>query len=181
MCIQTKTISAGHAPLRFQKRQDATFKDDTTNSLALGEERCRKRGRIALTPKKKVSFDPNCQGRLVMSVSDYSTEEKNACWFSHHEYSIIHQRLGAIVRRMIEGEAEGMCIHGLEHMAPEASKARQARKESAYDAVMNEQELQFRSGVYDPERLSALYLEASSIESLRLAFDSATRYSSMKR
>lgn len=99
-----------------------------------------------------------------MGLDEYSPQEKAACWFAKEEYSTIRQKSIRIVKHMIHGKAEGLCTRGLERMAPNAAAARDARKERAYDAVLDEQDLQHITKEINPERIAHLYREAGSKE-----------------
>jgi hypothetical protein len=104
---------------------------------------------------------------------DYSVAETEACWYTEDESTVIRTKSIRIIKKMIDGTAKGLCTRGLEHLAPVEADARKERREDAYDAVMYEQEAQYNNGVCNPQRIASLYYEAASVESQRIAQETA--------
>jgi hypothetical protein len=173
MCIYNKALTTAHATLKIES-MNIMFKEDAA-SCSSDVESSHREVQVPLT-QKKVSFAPNSRVRRALRLEDYSEDEKSACWFSREDYVIFRCKGARIVRRMIKGSADGFCVRGLERIAEAAADPTRSRRERAYEVVLNEQEIQQVHRVFNPERVSALYREASiesTVMALRMAHNDA--------
>jgi hypothetical protein len=107
-------------------------------------------------PARALAFCPFVAVREIESLDDYSTEETHACWYNDDEIAAIKTSIKHLARG---GTIEQECsdLRGLESHIYPASVTYRSIKMASIDAVLEEQELQRRSGVTDPDLIRACY------------------------
>jgi hypothetical protein len=156
----------GDIPRTLSKALPTTTPTTTTTAI-----------RTTTTPllassQKRVSFASHCREKVHICRDDYSVHEKTMCWLTNDEYSIIRRRRRRSIESMLRGvtTTSDVCTRGLESKACyDAAEARADRIENAYEAVLDEQDIQHHQGRCDPERIASVYRDASSLESSLVA------------
>jgi hypothetical protein len=115
--------------------------------------------------RRVVSFCESARVKRTLHIKDYSDDEKNATWYTHAEMSLIRHHIECIVQKLNQGEAIDEtedCIRGVEFRTSQWIEWRRENRESAFDAVLDEQQLQRLQAQHDTERLARIYWEWSN-------------------
>lgn len=119
----------------------------------------------SLAPKSKrsVSFSPSARGVLTIHRSEYTDEERAACWYSKNDFQGFKTDASFTVSLLETKRDIGekhYCKRGLETWTRAGAKFLLRNKVKAYRAVFQEQILQDVEGPNEMI-LSAVYQEAS--------------------
>ena len=123
-------------------------------------------------PKKNVSFVSSCSVYRVPHIADMPTEVIRSIWWSADDFGEFKRDIGDSLALLEASSQEGQSssvletkdstARGLEHHTPQYLEKRRRRRESAYAAVLVEQEMQWQEGSYDPDYIAEVYSEISS-------------------
>jgi hypothetical protein len=114
--------------------------------------------------KKRVSFHNDVRVYPHIHINDLSRSEVANSWYNSEEISGIKSECQLTINLASKGELHkwsNLCFRGLEYRTPDGSQRRSANKFAAWDAVMDEQEIQYQNGVQDEDALAQLYIQAS--------------------
>jgi hypothetical protein len=114
---------------------------------------------------KFVSFAESVKVRTTINRSDYSNEERRACFYSNEENHEIQKKSLRIVEKMEGGCPISMskyCTRGLEKHTRLTGSLRLRNRFDSLQAVLNEQERQRMNGVCDDEIISRVYAAVTS-------------------
>jgi hypothetical protein len=115
--------------------------------------------------RRVVSFCESARVKRTLHFKDYSDDEKNATWYTQAEMSLIRHHMQCIVEKLNQGEAKDDtedCTRGVEFRTSQRIALRRENRESAFDAVLDEQQLQRLEARHDTERLARIYWEWSN-------------------
>jgi hypothetical protein len=103
----------------------------------------------------------------VLSRKDYTPEEVQACWYSNEEYQTIERRRSKEIRKLNEGaepfKDKKYSSRGLECHTAVGAATRRRNKALAYNAVLDQQMVQWEQGIFDEDTIAAIYSRTSSI------------------
>ena len=111
---------------------------------------------------KKVSFHNDVSVRLTPGLDSFAEDEIAAAWYSRAELQDIRSGVRNEVKMLtseVGATASEIEPRGLESFLPEGLARKQLRREVARDAVLDEQEYQWRRASDDPELLADIYFE----------------------
>jgi hypothetical protein len=123
---------------------------------------------LAPKAKRTVAFAPTVTGNTTLHVNDYSNDEIQSCWFNDVEYKAIKKDIRFAAKLLTDNNGllgkddEHDCQRGLEMHTRKGAHRRLQNKLVARQAVLDEQNLQWEEGVYDPEYLAMVYQVVSS-------------------
>lgn len=101
----------------------------------------------------------------IPHLNDMSDEEVAAIWYHGEEYTEIKSSYQATIHLMEMGqvrEDDDNTCRGLEYRTQEGAWARYENKRDAYNAVLDEQDRQWKVDKDDEEKISRIYLEHST-------------------
>jgi hypothetical protein len=111
--------------------------------------------------RRSVSFDEEVTVRELLHLKEYSEEEIEATWYTDIDLSFIREECVVTIEKMTGRKLlveDGMlCSRGLEYMTPKGSHLRHENRCISIDCVLDEQDLLWRRGTVDPERLARFY------------------------
>jgi hypothetical protein len=114
----------------------------------------------------RVSFNGGVLQQPYIHVNDILDDDVNKAWYSRKELSETKSECRHTINRMIAGECHEedtlYCSRGLERRTPASEKRHQQIKFDALDAVLDEQDRQWRDGVSDTESLARAYSACTS-------------------
>ena len=112
----------------------------------------------------------------VLGRHEYSKAERKQCWYTSKERSKLHQLHTRTIERLENGmkRKRNTSYRGLEYRTVTGDKDLERRRVKCIDSVMDEQEDQWRLGVFDWNRFSRVS-QKSSRECTSLAFRMAKR------
>lgn len=97
---------------------------------------------------------------LIRHIDDFSDDEVAAIWFDQQYYADIKSEYKSIIVTMERGqhmEGDDVTCRGLEHRTQEGSWARFQIKRDSYNAVLDEQDRQWKVDCDDDEKISCIY------------------------
>ena len=112
--------------------------------------------------RARVTFDDD--SLVVHEIECIVGDEQKDVWYSREEFDIIKARNSLIVRMMKGGQFQESPDHtfrGLEHKIKERHQERRQNKFNALNAVLEEQDRQFRRRLNFPELIKDRYIEAT--------------------
>ena len=117
-------------------------------------------------PRKSVRFSeaPNTIF-LIPHLNEFTKEETKATWFEPNEYACMKSEYKDTLFLMECGKTLDDTEHtarGLEYRTQEGAWARYENKRDAYNAVLDEQDIQWKEDYDDDEALRRVYLEHST-------------------
>jgi hypothetical protein len=121
--------------------------------------------------RTSITFNEKVKIKGVTPVAQL-TDEPESLWFQDGEYERIKEKAFELVDKVdkhgITNRGKKYCIRGLEKLMP--SKAGQVleHKYEGWDSVLNEQDIQRESGIFDEEYMAILY-KYSNLSSKREA------------
>jgi len=124
-----------------------------------------KSGDKSMAPlSKHIQFADENHVRDIPHLDEVPEEEIEATWYSAKEYSEIKQSYQSTIFMMESGEkiADDQTTRGLEYRTQEGAWARYENKRDAYNAVLDEQDRQWKVDQDDFEKLREIYLEHST-------------------
>jgi hypothetical protein len=104
---------------------------------------------------KSVTFNDRVKVKKHIHYSNFSVDEIQASWYGKAEENQIKEEC-----RLLAGTNQAES-RGLEARTPEGGRRRNRVKVAGWDAVMNEQDIQFDSGIIDGEAIAIAYLAIS--------------------
>ncbi len=124
--------------------------------------------------EKSVNFEKTARVRRVRTRNHFSKQEQESMWYSDDEYASIKRGAVDTVRRMLKGQKSGGFVddenysaRGLECRMKKTAVQRKEFKAFARELVLTEQEDQNARGIFCSSRLRKVYLQASSIASMK--------------
>lgn len=130
--------------------------DEATNDTS-----CKKRKNPVSGPSVRFAADTDNVVHEIMSVSDYTPEEVEACWFNKADYSSF-KRIALVTMqlsragKLSSGDLEHT-LRGLECRRREDSYNRKVLRFNACQAVLQEQHNQTTLGYQDDDAIAAIY------------------------
>jgi hypothetical protein len=115
--------------------------------------------------RKRIQFAEQNEIRYTEHLDEIPDEEIAAIWYDSEEYAEIKQSYQITIFMMESGEELKPDEHtsrGLEYRTQEGAWARYENKRDAYNAVLDEQDRQWKVDKDDFERLRAVYLNHST-------------------
>ena len=163
--------------IKIQRRRGLHQGDD---HLDPKRKSCLKSANAMSTPnaiphgEKSVKFEKTARVRRVRTRNHFSRQEQESMWYSDDEYASIKRGAVDTVRRMLKGEKSGGFVdddhysaRGLECRMKKNAVQRKEFKAFARELVLTEQEDQNARGIFCSSRLRKVYLQASSIASMK--------------
>lgn len=113
---------------------------------------------------KGVHFKEHHDIREIPHLDDVPEEEIEETWYSAKEYSEIKSSYQLTIFMMESGEkmSEEHTPRGLEYRTQEGAWARYENKRDAYNAVLDEQDRQWKVDKDDHDKIREIYLEHST-------------------
>ena len=114
---------------------------------------------------KGVKFAEKNEICPIQHLDDMSDEEVFAIWYTSKEYSEIKQAYQVTIFMMESGETitgDEHTSRGLEYRTQEGAWARYENKRDAYNAVLDEQDRQWKVDKDDYEKIRQIYLKHST-------------------
>jgi hypothetical protein len=114
---------------------------------------------------KFVRFSGKNQVCKTLSRMNYTLEESKATWLSLEECQQIWRQCNKEIKKIDYGKKfkdKKYCARGLEGQTRIGSVSRERNKASAFDAVFEEQSMQWEEGVFDEDTIAEVYYRASS-------------------
>jgi hypothetical protein len=114
---------------------------------------------------KSVHFREMNEILLVEHIDEFCEEDIAAIWYNANEYAMIKAEYKTTLFFMECGAqvpAGVHCCRGLEYRSAEGARARLENKSNAYNAVLDEQEKQWRDDTNDIDALARVYLKHST-------------------
>jgi hypothetical protein len=111
--------------------------------------------------KKVVTFQQSVKAKKTLHINNYTEEEIQACWFDDDESKQMKEEFRLAANLAMNGLLPQESSRGLELYTKEAQSRRQ-HKATAREEVLDEQELQWDEGAYDPEYIAQIYEAASA-------------------
>ena len=131
---------------------------------------------------RTIRFAPQIKVQQIPHIRSMPQDLVHAIWYNQQEYANIKKSYTATVRLMMRGllfspeqENSEHCTRGLGCRTKEGSKLRRKIKLSGLIAVIEEQERQFREGIYDPEKIAKVYKDIAATKSQTTAFVSGLK------
>ncbi|CAJ1942258.1 unnamed protein product [Cylindrotheca closterium] len=140
--------------LDAQRLEDQTLLASTTSEQA---------STITMMSERLVRFAETEQIQVVCSLDGYKKAEVKACWYSSKEYSKIEKNIVKECDKMAKRKDlkdKKYCSRGLETYQTYMSRKQNYRE--ALHAVLDEQDRQIESNVYDEESIAQVYHNVSS-------------------
>jgi hypothetical protein len=118
-------------------------------------------------PKRSITFYPLATVHTVLHINDYSEEEIASARYDKDELATMKMTdvintLSMMKRGMkIHEEGRWYCRRGLESLTREGSTRRRANMTNAWNAVLDEQDLQWGKDICDPQAIADAYYGVS--------------------
>jgi hypothetical protein len=103
--------------------------------------------------------------RKTLSRKYYTSEEKQACWYTAEENKSIYKHCRKEIRKMNEGcklKDKKYCSQGLEGHTTLGAAAKMRNRWLAINAVLDEQMIQWEEGVFNEDAIAEIYCKSSS-------------------
>ena len=117
---------------------------------------------------KSVSFDPEVEARLIEKHQELSTDVRNDLWYTADDF----RRIQGCTRTTLclmntkteipPNFEDRFCIRGLEGRTRRAMKYRSKARNAVWNAVFDEQDIQFAKRIQDPMAIAEASSSASS-------------------
>ena len=119
--------------------------------------------RQARRRRHSISFQEEVTVNKVVPIEEM-VNDKGEMWLQGEDYYNIIHKVKAIVERTASGNGQRFCTRGLENMILQRSGIDEDEepRNQAWDAVLDEQQLQQATGDYDEEVLSQKYRRFSN-------------------
>mmetsp|Transcript_1558 Transcript_1558/g.2206 ORF Transcript_1558/g.2206 Transcript_1558/m.2206 type:complete len:181 (+) Transcript_1558:132-674(+) len=120
-------------------------------------------GKTRQAGSRSLRFNESVEIFDIPHLNDTPDEDIYATWYSREEYSEIKSAYQLTIYMMESGEEslddkKNHTSRGLEYRTQEGAWARYENKRDAYDAVLDEQDRQWKSDSDDDEKLREAYL-----------------------
>ena len=115
-------------------------------------------------PTRSTTFSPYSTMHNVLHINDYSDKEIACTRYDANELEMIKKT--DVIKTLSMMNKSGLqipqdnpwyCCHGLESFTREGSARKRANRTNAWDAVLDEQDLQWDEGVCDPQAIANAY------------------------
>jgi hypothetical protein len=119
-------------------------------------------------PKRSITFSPHATIYDVLHIDDYSDEDIACTWYDANELEMIKKT--DVINTLSMMNKGGLqipednpwyCCRGLESFTREGSARKRANRANGWDAVLDEQDLQWDGGICDPQAIANAYSELS--------------------
>ncbi|KAI2498839.1 hypothetical protein MHU86_15640 [Fragilaria crotonensis] len=116
-------------------------------------------------PRRGVSFNKSVFVRETLHKADYTIEERENTWLQKDEMAQIKADMVATVRLFSRGvlaeDTSEHCSRGLEFRSREGAYRRKINKFRALEAVLDQQDEQFDTGIFNEKAISMIYQSVS--------------------
>jgi hypothetical protein len=122
-------------------------------------------------PKKTVNFYGAVRVYPHLHINDVTAVEWSKAWYNEEEIAEIKAECTLTVNLVKSGhlssigddcnEWSTLCFRGLEFRTPEGAQRRRENKYMAWDRVLEEQDAQYASGVFDADSIAHKYTAVS--------------------
>ena len=113
--------------------------------------------------KRKVSFNNSVTVFHVEHHCEYSDQEFQSCWQTDEDYQLIREEVTQTIdcyfsNTISMDESVSLCLRGLEdHTTDSEESAKAILRQGAWNAVLDEQEIQYDLGSSDSKMLREVY------------------------
>jgi hypothetical protein len=138
--------------------------DEFSNGSSV-EYPSKKKDRSIPLVSKSISFADQNQVFEIMHLNDFPPDAIADIWYDSSEYAQIKNDYRLTIFLIESGEkftGEEHTSRGLEYRTREGAWARYENKRDAYNAVLDEQDRQWKEDIHDWDIISRVYLEHSS-------------------
>ena len=114
---------------------------------------------------KSVRFAEQIEILFVERIDDYTEEELDAVWYNVNDFNAIKHEIQKIVKLMEVGVTvppNKESTRGLEHRTRKGALLKFHNKRTAYCAVLDEQDDQWKNGIFDSNAIAKVYLKHSA-------------------
>jgi hypothetical protein len=151
--LATLYDAARRVPMRklFKTRSDCTSNSSATGATT-DDDKC-------------VRFKTECMFRKTLSIHDYTPDEIRATWYATEDYQKIERQCQKEIRKINKGgelRDKKYCSRGLEGQTDAGFASKMRNRMSSWNAVLDEQLLQWDQGVFDEDTIAEIYIRASS-------------------
>lgn len=154
-------ISMAPRSANFGPIYDDTWKDDVSLTSTIDVRSFDIKGKPKMSRiTRSVKFAEEDEILLVRHIDDFSEEEIAEIWFDQQYYATIKSEYKEIIFAIEHGrhaESDEVTSRGLEHRTQEGSWARFQTKRDSYNAVLDEQDRQWKEDADDDERIGDIY------------------------
>ena len=115
---------------------------------------------------KTVCFASHVEVFFVERIDDFTADEVASVWYSNNEFDRMKQEIKIMVNFMEIGTqlaSNKESFRGLEHRTRKGAWAKFHCKKIAYSSVLDEQDIQWETGVSDCDAIALVYMEHSVI------------------
>lgn len=133
--------------------------DDSDIYESSEDVKSRTKGTVTLT--KSVKITDHREVFFIEHIDEFSEEDVAAIWYDANEYAAMKTDYKATVFLMECGKPlsnDEQTCRGLEYRSQAGAWARYENKRDAYNAVLDEQDIQWKKDVDDCDALSRVYL-----------------------
>ena len=112
-------------------------------------------------PQRSVSFASKCKMRMIPHINDFEHDDIESIYLQPTDYERIKRDLYQSLDRITQGKynSNADCFRGLEVHTTYGAAYRRNNRRMAYDAVLDEQEMQWYEGIRSEEYIAMSYLE----------------------
>jgi hypothetical protein len=148
----------------------STFIPDLNGSSSSLNGKATCASRQSPDPKRSITFAPYTTTRDVLHINDYSAEEIACTRYDANELEVIKKT--DVIKTLSMMNKVGMqipennlwyCCRGLEAYTREGSARKRANRANAWDAVLDEQDLQWDENICDPQAIAYAYSEFTHV------------------
>lgn len=111
--------------------------------------------------RHSISFQDEVKVNKVVPMTEL-VKDKGDMWLQGEDYYKIIHKVNSIVDRTTTGKGPYYCTRGLEHLIREKEGMENGPRTKAWDAVLDEQQMQQATGTFDDERVSRKYRRYSN-------------------
>ena len=116
--------------------------------------------------KKSVTFEPVCHVKKHIHVNDYTKEEIENTWYTRTENDRIREVMQLEVQlaehgAMNDNDSPHFCLRSVESHMSKNVTVRMDLRIIVWDAILDEQELQYQEGSYNPKLYSQVVRKIS--------------------
>ena len=146
------------------RRSSITFKGEREITLPNSNRKVKRR--------TSISFNEDMEVKTVEPVSEL-IDNPEQLWFQDEDFAQMRDKCMKIIDVMKSGDlppeqAKKLCVRGLEHYVEKTSKQRKHEQNTAWDSVLDIQDVQMDYGVFDDDQMALSY-RLQSMESSRQA------------
>jgi hypothetical protein len=164
MCVSSSAIAKASimAPSTFIP----DFDESSSSSTSLNDKAA-SASRLSPNSKRSITISPFETIYNALHINDYSDEEIASAWYNADELETIKKTDVINTLSMMKGgvkipEANPFySSRGLESLTREGFTKRKANRENAWNAVLDEQDLQWDEDICDPQAIANAYSQLS--------------------